>query len=135
MANEDFTIPNSTIDTEFVDSVNESALSSDGYDNVENVVSTKQLTTSITPSQTRTVTNIPSATASEETTTLTLESPCDYNDSVDDNIDTKLPSDSSQDSGPTPGLNSPLYQNAPVTLYTTLLLILAFSLSHKLTNV
>ncbi len=32
------------------------------------------------------------------------------------------------------GLDSPLYGNAPVTLYATLLLILAFSISHKLTK-
>lgn len=33
-----------------------------------------------------------------------------------------------------PSLDTPLYRNSPVTLYTTLLLILAFSLSHKLTK-
>ena len=38
------------------------------------------------------------------------------------------------ESDSTSSLDSPLYQGAPVTLYATLLLILAFSLSHKITK-
>ena len=51
----------------------------------------------------------------------------------DEAVDAELASNCG-DSDPSNGLDSPLYQNASVTMHATLLLILAFSLSHKLTK-